>query len=177
MVTRVVDGWIHFQTPEKFNFRQLDEWPCWRKCFKQFCIASGLSTESQAHQVNTLLFCLGEKAEDLLRSTNITDDKRKEYTSVLEKFDRFFRVKNIIFERAKFNHRIQLIAETADKFIALLYNLAENCNYGTLKSEMIRDRLVISLRDLALSEKLQLDAELTLEKAKKAIRQREAVQE
>ena len=42
---------------------------------------------------------------------------------------------------------------------------------------MIRDRLVVGIRDMALSEKLQLDAELTLEKAKKAIRQREAVHE
>jgi len=169
---------MQFQTPEKFNLRQPDEWPCWHKRFEQFCITSGLSTESQAHQVNTLFFCLGEEVEDLLCSTNITDNERKEYTSVLEKFDGFFQVrKNIIFERAKFNHRIQLIGETADQFITLLYNLAENCNYGTLKSEMIRNRLVIGLQDLALSEKLQLDTELTLEKAKKTIRQQEAIQE
>ena len=42
---------------------------------------------------------------------------------------------------------------------------------------MIRDRLVVGIRDNALSERLQLDAELTLEKAKKSIRQCEAVHE
>ena len=42
---------------------------------------------------------------------------------------------------------------------------------------MIRDRLVVGIRDMALSEKLQLDTDLTLERAKTAIRQREAVQE
>ena len=42
---------------------------------------------------------------------------------------------------------------------------------------MLRDRLVVGIRDRALSEKLQIDAELTLEKAKTAIRQREAVKE
>ena len=92
-------GGIQFQTPEKFNFRQPDEWPHWCKHFKQFHITSGLSTESQAHQVNTLLFCLGEEAEDLLRSTNITDDKRKEYISVLEKFDGFFQVRKNTFSK------------------------------------------------------------------------------
>ena len=35
--------------------------------------------------------------------------------------------------------------------------------------------LYIGIRDMALSEKLQLDAKLTLEKAKRTIRQREAV--
>ena len=126
----------------------------------------------------TLLYCLGEEGEDLLRSTNITEDERKSYSSVRQKLNGFFQVrKNIIFERAKFNRRSQLAGETADQFIASLYSLAENCNYADLKEKMIRDRLVVGIRDIALSEKLQLDAELTLEKAKKAIRQREAVHE
>ena len=42
---------------------------------------------------------------------------------------------------------------------------------------MIRDQLVVGIRDSSLSERLQLDANLTLEKAKIAIRQKEAVQE
>ena len=41
---------------------------------------------------------------------------------------------------------------------------------------MIRDRLVVGIRDRHLSERLQLDSELTLEKAKRAIRQSGAVQ-
>ena len=58
-----------------------------------------------------------------------------------------------------------------------LYNLAEHCDYGNLKSEMIRDRLVVGIQDDALSQRLQLDPNLTLDKAKKLVRQREAVQE
>lgn len=42
---------------------------------------------------------------------------------------------------------------------------------------MIRDRLVVGILDKKLSEHLQLDPDLTLEVAKKKIRQREAVQE
>ena len=113
-----------------------------------------------------------KKGEDLLRSTNITEDKRKVYSTVLEKLNGFFHVrKNIIFERAKFNRRCQLVGETADQFIMSLYNLADNCNYGNLKDEMIRDRLVVGIRDVALFEKLQIDTDLMLEKAKKSIRQ------
>ena len=68
---------IHFQPPEKFDFKQPDEWPRWLKRFEQFRVASGLSAESQMRQVNTLLYCLGEEGEDLLHSTNITEDKRR----------------------------------------------------------------------------------------------------
>ena len=56
-----------------------------------------------------------------------------------------------------------------------LYRLAESCDYGDLKDEMIRDRLVVGIRDVVLSRQLQLDPDLTLEKAKKMVRQQEAV--
>ena len=46
-----------------------------------------------------------------------------------------------------------------------------------MKEELIRDRLVVGILDSGLSEKLQLDSTLDLEKAKKAIRLKEAVQE
>ena len=58
-----------------------------------------------------------------------------------------------------------------------LYALADNCEYGTMKEELIRDRLVVGILDDALSKKLQLMSDLTLEKAKKEVQQNEAVQE
>eukprot|EP00731_Ephydatia_muelleri_P019117 Em0011g1157a len=42
---------------------------------------------------------------------------------------------------------------------------------------MIRDRIVVGIRDETLSKRLQLDPDLTLEKAKRIVRQQEAVQE
>ena len=92
---------IHFQPPESFNFRKPDEWPHWRKRFKQFRIASGLVEEAEERQVNMLLYCLGDDAEDVLRSANILEEDRKKYGKLLENFDQFFQVrKNAIIERA-----------------------------------------------------------------------------
>eukprot|EP00731_Ephydatia_muelleri_P028828 Em0020g472a len=167
---------IRLAPPEPFDFSKPDEWPRWKRRFEQFRFASGLSEEDNQRQVCTLLYCLGEGAEDVLSSTNISGDERKAYSAVLKKFDDFFQIrKNIIFERARFNRRDQLDGETADEYISALHNLAESCEYGTLKSELIRDRLVVGIRDLSQSRQLQLDSTLTLEKATKAVRQREAV--
>ena len=58
----------------------------------------------------------------------------------------------------------------------MLYQLTESCNYGKLKSEIIRDRLVEEIRDDNLSQQLQMDPKLTLDKVKMRIRQKEAVQ-
>ena len=52
---------IHFQPPENFNFKQPDEWSRWSKRFKQLRVASGLIIESEARQINTLLYYLGEE--------------------------------------------------------------------------------------------------------------------
>ena len=118
---------LQLRPPECFNFKQPDEWPKWSKRFEQFRVASGLSTEDDARQVCTLLYCLGEEAEDVLKSTNLTKDERKVYATVLGKFDAFFQVrKNVIFERARFNRRTQLEGETAEQYIAVLYNLTDS---------------------------------------------------
>ena len=85
--------------------------------------------------------------------------------------------KNVIFERARFNHRTQEDEESVEQFITSLYSLVDNCEYGNMKEELIRDRLVVGIKDVSLSEKLQMDEALTLDKAKKLVRQREAVKE
>ena len=69
--------------------------------------------------------------------------------------------------------------EPVDLFITLLYSLAEHCNYRDLQCEMIQYRIIVGLRDSNLSERLQTDAELTLDnyKAITMARQTEVVRE
>ena len=96
----------------------------------------------------------------------------------MAKIDGFFQIrKNVIYERARFNRRVQQPDELVEQFITNLYHLAEHCEYGELRNEMIRDHIVVGIWDSVLSERLQLDPELTLEKAKILVRQREAVHE
>ena len=95
---------------------------------KAFRIASRIGLQSEAQQINTLLYCLGEESDNVLTSTGVTDDEQKSYKDVLDKFDSFFKVRNkVIFEWARFN-RQQAEGETAEQYIAVLYNLATNCD-------------------------------------------------
>ena len=68
----------------------------------------------------------------------------------------------MVFERAKFNQRRQQHGETADQFIASLHVLAAKCEYGTLRDSLIRDRILVGIRDSELSKRLQMDEKLTL---------------
>ncbi|XP_024885717.1 uncharacterized protein K02A2.6-like, partial [Temnothorax curvispinosus] len=71
--------------------------------------------------------------------------------------------------------RTQQNEEAVEDFIADLYRLAETCNFGTLKDELIRDQIVAGIQDQKLSEILQCDPELTLEKAVMKVRTKEEV--
>ena len=72
-------------------------------------------------QVNTLLYIMGERAEDIFQSFNLREEEIKNYKVVVERFQRHL------------------------------------------------------VRDTDLSEKLQLDAQLDLQKAVNAVRQRETI--
>ena len=169
---------IQLQPLEKFDLKNPDGWPAWKRWFEQFRVASGLSGTDKSRLISMLLYCIGPEVESVLDSTNISTGQRKKYDSVIAKLDSFFQVRrNTIFKRARFNCRCQGEDETAKEFITALFALAENRNYDNLRDELIWDSIVVGIKDTALSGQLQLDAGLTLEKAMKAVRQREAVKE
>ena len=162
--------------PKRFTFSNPELWPQWARRFERFRLASELSKKSEEYQINTLVYAMGDAAEDILRSFSLSEEQLQSYKTVLEKFHGYFvKKRNVIFERARFNQRRQQEGESVDDFITSLHSLSEHCNYGQLREEMIRDRIVIGLCDSALSEKLQLESDLTLEKAITLARNREAV--
>jgi len=65
---------------------------------------------------------------------------------VLAKFDSFFKV------------RCQQEGKTSEQYIAGLYNLVGTCDYGNLKEDMIKDRLVVGIRGKALAARRSADA-------------------
>ena len=80
------------QQPESFNFRNPDDWAKWKRRFEQFRSASGLAAEDEPRQVTTLLYCMGEEAEDVLTLIGIPAQERQTYTRVMARFDEFFKV-------------------------------------------------------------------------------------
>ena len=107
---------------EKFDFAKPEEWPCWIRRIERFRQASELTSKTQEAQISTLVYSLGDKAEDILSSFNLKEDGLKEYDTVRRKFESYFvKRRNTIYERARFNSRKQAENESVDKFIAELY--------------------------------------------------------
>ena len=106
----------------------------------------------------------------------LTDEAKRDYDVVKIMLNGHFVFRrNAIFERAKFNRRSQEEGESVYSLITSLYCLEEHCEYGILKEEMIRDRIVVGIIDTSLSLKLKKDGTLTVKKAIDMARQNEAV--
>lgn len=67
------------------------------------------------NQVNTLIYSMGEEANDIVILFGLTTAEAKQYNTVKDKFESHFVVKRkVIFKRAKFNLRIQNDNESVD---------------------------------------------------------------
>ena len=82
-------------------------------------MASGLSQRDGEVQVSTLIYAVGDQADDILRSITLMEEERKTYDIVRDKLERhFIQRRNVILERAKFNQLRQEEGETVDSFIS-----------------------------------------------------------
>jgi len=93
--------------PAAFSFDAKD-WLRWSKHFKRKHIASGLSKEGDEVQVDSLIYIMGPEAEDVLASFNLTNAQAKKVQDCFDRFEaHYIGQKNVVYERAKFNSRIQ----------------------------------------------------------------------
>lgn len=134
--------------------------------------------------MNSLLYSMGRDAEPIYGSfvfpaaTEARPHPEYDFNLVIGKFDEHFVPKrNVIHDRACFHKRSQRAGETVEAFVRSLYELAQHCEFGAGKDEQIRDRIVIGIMDKEVSHKLQLEADLTLEKAIQLARQSEQVKQ
>lgn len=129
---------IQILHPEPFDFSNPSDWARWVRRFQRFRVASGLKDKPDEYQVNSLLYTLGDAADDILGVLPLTDENKKKYDAVKTAFEQHCVGKhNVVFERAKFNMRCQQELERAEAFITSVHTLADRCSFGVLKEELI----------------------------------------
>ncbi|UYV75945.1 hypothetical protein LAZ67_13001882 [Cordylochernes scorpioides] len=69
--------------PEPFNFSNPGDWPKWIRRFERFRQASGLINNPENEQVNMLVYCMGDNADDILLSCKIASDQLENYDGAL----------------------------------------------------------------------------------------------
>lgn len=154
-----------------------DHWRRFKQRFDLYLLASGQDKASGERKVALLLTVAGAGAIDVFNSFQLTDADQKNFATVVTRFDTFCTPKrNETFERYVFNSRCQAENESVEEFILDLKLKSQSCNFGELASSLIKDRIVIGVRDKHLREKLLEETDLTLEKAIQICQARELTQ-
>lgn len=117
---------------------------------------SKLADESATVQIDSLLYCMGPQSNSIFQSLGLSENDAKEYDKVKKGFDRYFSPKKyIIFERARFFRRDQLVGETVEQYIRALNEIVSKCDFGDKRSEQMRDRIVVGILDKTVSREMQ----------------------
>ena len=141
-------------------------WKKFKRVWENYEIASGLKTKENEIRAATFLTCVGTEALEIYDGLKFDNDADKtKLEVVLQKFETFcIGETNETYETYKFNKRNQEQSETIDTYVASLRTLSKTCNYGEIEESLIRDRIVIGIKDNTTRKKLLQDHKLTLKK-------------
>ncbi|CAB4018506.1 Retrovirus-related Pol poly from transposon, partial [Paramuricea clavata] len=159
----------HFQATRTRLFREIDSvnWKRFQRSWKNYEIGSRLKELRLEMRTATLLTCIGPDALDILEGLDFEEEsQRNNIDIVMKKLEEYcVGETNEIYERYCFNKRDQEIYETVELYVTVLRKLAKTCNFGTLENSLIRDRLVVGIRDNNIRKRLLQVSKLTLKDA------------
>ena len=143
------------------------EWKRFKGQWTNYTKAAKVDRESADCEAAILLACLGADAYTIYESIEFADDAdRANPTRLLQVLEaHFIGETNEVYERYVFSSRNQQAGETFDTFLADLRRLVKSCDYGGTEDSMVRDRIVLGVRDDATRRKLLGTRKLDLPKA------------
>ena len=137
----------------------------WKKAWTRYEVATGVNKQEQLVRVSTLLSVIGEDAKiafDAFEWGETEDDSTIE--DVLAKFDEYCEPRTqVIYERYRFNNRNQEPGESIASYLTELRTMAKKT--ANMNDEILRDRIVLGIRDDKMRERLLRLNDLTLQKA------------
>jgi hypothetical protein len=155
--------------PQKLELRKgnlSDNWKKFHRVWENYEIATGLADKDDKLRIATLLTCLGSDAIELFDTFTFENaDHKKDPARVTTAFKTYcVGETNETYERYTFNSRNQDTGESIDAYVSLLRGLSKTCNYDKLEESLIRDRIVIGIRDNGVRKKLLQEKKLDLGK-------------
>ena len=155
------------------NFRR------WEQQVKLYIKSIGYGRKPKDEQAALILHCAGEDAIEVYNtfewpeveasgsssgsSSSTVVQPKDDPDQILKKFQDYCNPrKNVVYERFKF--WTTKMADSFDNFITELRTKAKACDF-TASDEMIRDKIVFSINDVRVQERLLREPELSLVKA------------
>ena len=141
-----------------------ERWKSWKQTV-QLYLDVAMSEKTEKEKCKAFLYVIGKEGREIFNTFVFAEQKDK-LEPLLEKFESYcIPKKNVTMERHKFNTRTQGSTELIDQFVTDLKNIARDCEFGDIKNDLIRDRIVCGTSSEKVKERLLREDKLTLEKA------------
>lgn len=145
-----------------------ENWRRWEQRFRLYMTASGASEKEEEVKIAILLHTIGEEALEVYNTLHIvpSEGDNVSMADVLTAFKEYCSPqKNVVFERHLFWSHAMSSGTAVDRFITELRQKSKDCEFGRSEDDMLRDKLVFSINDPRLKERLLRENGLTLQRA------------
>ena len=141
-------------------------WKVYKQQWDNYAIVAQLDKQPEDYRVALFLYSIGSNAVKIYNSFDLSDENRRKLSEIMKEFDKYaIGETNETYERYMFNSRDQKEGESIDAYVGALRTLAQRCNFCTcLHDSLIRDRIVLGVRESETRKRLLRQTKLTLHK-------------
>ncbi|GBM24162.1 Uncharacterized protein K02A2.6 [Araneus ventricosus] len=164
----------------KFSIGNVKEkWRKWRHELENYLLATVKDECANKIKIAILQNLLGSDGLELFNTFKFEPpESQKNYSEVLKKFEEYCSpLQNVVYERYKFCSCVQQEGQAIECYVMQLKTLASTCEFEEQQNGLIRDRIVLGIRDSGLKERLLRESGLGLEKAIEIVRAAETNRE
>ena len=138
-----------------------ENWKDFENSWEYYVIATDLRSkldndEGKEIVAATLCTVMGAYCKRIMNSLpSLSATDRNDPAKIVQELKQhFIPQRNVLYECFVFNSAVQKPGETIHEYVVHLRQMADSCEFGTLKDSLIRDRIVIGTTDEGGHERL-----------------------
>ncbi|KZC11160.1 hypothetical protein WN55_02521 [Dufourea novaeangliae] len=126
-----------------------ENWQEWKKSFQVYLKENDCNTKSQDLKVYILKENIGKVGLNVIQNIILKNPKDgNDMNILLEKLDDHFKPRESEVKiRYNFFKRSQRKNESIETYIEVLQEIAKKCNFGHLTNSLIRDKVILNIKD------------------------------
>lgn len=145
--------------------------------WENYLTATGIGNQQEETKKAILLTALGDDVFKRYANMPIIESSTTTASLLLNEIEKHLTPTiNKRYIRAIFNMANQGQEESYDEYFNRLRGLIKNAQYGQLQNDLLLDKVICSIKDHDLREKLWLDSNITLERAIEICRSKETTE-
>ena len=143
------------------------EWKLWKQLWTNYAVVANITARDDQYQKALFLCTIGREALEIYNAFQYEEGQdRDKVAIIISKFDQYFMGDiNETYERFKYNQRNQEESESFGVYLTELRNMMKTCNFcGCLTDSLLRDRIVLGIRDDQTRKRLLQERNLDIKK-------------